>query len=64
MTTNDQNSSNEWSTCCRGRKCPEVRVWKNVVEIKDDHGGLVNLTFREYDLIAETVAAMRDDVKE
>jgi len=50
----------QWEPCCRGRSCcPEVSVEQDVVKIKDDHGGLVELSFREFDLIAETVTLLR-----
>lgn len=40
----------EWETCCRGRRsaCPEVAVEGQVVHIRDDHGGQVQLTLAEF----------------
>jgi hypothetical protein len=51
---------NKWATCCRGRKCPEVLVKEDSVEIKDDHEGAVKLTFREFDLVVDVVKSMRE----
>jgi hypothetical protein len=51
----------KWAVCCRGRKCPEVLVSDEEVLIKDDDGGEVKLSFRDFDLIVEVVHGIRDN---